>query len=300
MEFQFLFNILILFLVIFIIFKKSNENFTDISKQDLEGLQNISSMFKKGELKISKLHVTDNAQFDKDIKTKQNIVFNNGNNWIIHPPNDHRHQLYIAPSIGKNTENWNWEKGLDWTSNGKMHIQDIHTRGNSTTAGNSHTVGTSTVDGQLQVNKGIGVKHDLHFNGGNNWILHTPNDKHHTLYIAPSSTYNKGDWNFSKGTDFLSDGGISAMKLRPKVLSNIPWNGNHMALHSKPIMDQANAAYGDIIPVTFNHNNAYYHRGGFMGKSVRHDGHIYGTYDDLKHSHDEPLKHSNGHWWKWK
>ena len=300
MEFQYIYNILIIIILFFIIFRKSNENFTNISKQDLEGLQNISSMFKKGELKISKLHVTDNAQFDKDIKTKQNIVFNNGNNWIMHAPNDHRHQLYIAPSNGKNTENWDWGKGLDWHSSGKMHIQDIHTRGDSTTAGNSHTAGTSTVDGQLQVNQGIGVKHDLHFNGGNNWILHTPDDKRHTLFFAPSSTYNKTDWNWSRGTEFLSDGGISAMKLRPKVGINHLWNGDHMALHSKTIMDQASATYGDIIPVTYNHNNAYYHRGGFMGKSVRHDGHVYGTFDDLTHSRDDALKHSNGHWWKWK
>ena len=204
MEFQYIYNILIIIILFFIIFRKSNENFTNISKQDLEGLQNISSMFKKGELKISKLHVTDNAQFDKDIKTKQNIVFNNGNNWIMHAPNDHRHQLYIAPSNGKNTENWNWGKGLDWHSSGKMHIQDIHTRGDSTTSGNSHTAGTSTVDGQLQVNQGIGVKHDLRFNGGNNWILHTPDDNRHMLYIAPSTTFNKTDWNWSKQTVFYS------------------------------------------------------------------------------------------------
>ncbi len=261
-------------------------------------------MFKKGELKISKLHVTDNAQFDKDIKTKQNIVFNNGNNWIIHPPNDHRHQLYIAPSTGKNNENWKWDVGLDWNSNGKMHIQDIHTRGNSTTAGNSHTAGTSTVDGQLQVNQGIGVKHDLQFNGGNNWILHTPDDKRHTLFIAPSSTYNKTDWNFSKGTDLLNTGGIEVVKFRPKVGKHcgMLWNGAHMALHSKGVFDAAGADWGDIVPTIYHHGHCsdHWHRGGFMSKSARHDGHIIGTYSDLQGIHGEALKHSNGHWWKWK
>ena len=75
-----------------------------------------------------------------------------------------------------------------------------------------------------------------------------------------------------------------------------------MALHSKTIMDQANATYGDIIPKTYNHENGkFFHRGGFMGMSVRHDGHIYGKFDDLTHSRDFALKlPENGHWWMWK
>ena len=143
-------------------------------------------------------------------------------------------------------------------------------------------------------------EHDLQFNGGNNWILHTPDDKRHTLYFTPSATYGKTNWNWSKGTEFIPNGGISIVKLRPKLGINHPWNGAHMELHSKAIMDKASAGYGDIIPVTYNHRNAYFHRGGFMGKSVRHDGHIYGAYTDLRHTYDQALKHSNGQWWKWK
>jgi hypothetical protein len=74
MEFQYIFNILVVILFIFIIFKKSNENFSNISKQDLEGVQNIASMYKNGELKVAKLHVTDNAQFDKNIKVNEYIT----------------------------------------------------------------------------------------------------------------------------------------------------------------------------------------------------------------------------------
>jgi hypothetical protein len=37
-----------------------------------------------------------------------------------------------------------------------------------------------------------------------------------------------------------------------------------------------------------------------MGKSVRHDGHIYGAFTDLRHTYDQSLKHQNGNWWKWK
>ena len=174
MEFQYIFNILVVILFIFIIFKKSNENYTNISNQDLEGLQNLSSMYKNGELKIAKLHVTDNAQFDKDINTKQNIVFNNGNNWIIHAPNDHRHQLYIAPSTGKNNGNWDWGKGLDWHSSGKMHIQDIHTRGNSTTAGkincNNLHVNDYMYTNRLDIKAKRGTTHFNHDNKGKTYF----------------------------------------------------------------------------------------------------------------------------------
>ncbi len=70
MEFQYIYNILVIIILFFLIFKKSNENFSNISKQDLEGIQNITSMYKNGELKVAKLHVTDDAQFDKKISSK--------------------------------------------------------------------------------------------------------------------------------------------------------------------------------------------------------------------------------------
>ena len=60
----------ILIILFFLIFRKSNEALTNISKQDLEGIQNITSMYKNGELKVAKLHVTDDAQFDKKISSK--------------------------------------------------------------------------------------------------------------------------------------------------------------------------------------------------------------------------------------
>ena len=80
MEYQNIYNILFIIVLLIIIYKISNlnsENFTNISKQDLEGIQNISSMYKNGELKIAKLHVTDNAQFDKNITATEKIMSKN-------------------------------------------------------------------------------------------------------------------------------------------------------------------------------------------------------------------------------
>ena len=54
----------------FLIFRKSNEAFTNISKQDLEGIQNISSMYKNGELKIFE----PRNRAEKERREKPNIL----------------------------------------------------------------------------------------------------------------------------------------------------------------------------------------------------------------------------------
>ena len=64
MIFQDTFNIIVLLLLIFIIYKLSFERFSNLTTQDLESISNLSSMYDKGELKISKLHVIDDAKFD--------------------------------------------------------------------------------------------------------------------------------------------------------------------------------------------------------------------------------------------
>jgi hypothetical protein len=70
MIFQDTFNIIVLLLLIFIIYKLSFERFSNLTTQDLESISNLSSMYDKGELKISKLHVTDDVKFDKNLKVK--------------------------------------------------------------------------------------------------------------------------------------------------------------------------------------------------------------------------------------
>ena len=52
------------------------------------------------------------------------------------------------------------------------------------------------------------VKNDIIKNGGNNWIFHTPDDKRHTLYIAPSKTKGKQNWNWPKQTRFEATGEV--------------------------------------------------------------------------------------------
>lgn len=67
-------------------------------------------------------------------------------------------------------------------------------------------------DGNLKtdINNGdLDVKGDIKFTGGNNWILHTPDDKRTSLYLAPSKVYNNQSWDFEKGFN-LNKGSFDA------------------------------------------------------------------------------------------
>ena len=61
--------------------------------------------------------------------------------------------------------------------------------------------------------KSLTVDDDLQFTGKNNWILHTPDDNRRTLYVAPSKTAGKTDWDWANQTKFNADGSIEMKKL---------------------------------------------------------------------------------------
>jgi hypothetical protein len=61
-------------------------------------------------------------------------------------------------------------------------------------------------EGHLSIAGGLAVNGDIVFNGGNNWIIHTPDDNRRTMYIAPSRAYGNGDWNWEAQTRFEADG----------------------------------------------------------------------------------------------
>jgi len=49
-------------------------------------------------------------------------------------------------------------------------------------------------------------KGDIIMDGGNNWIFHTPDDGRHHMYIAPSRTKGRSDWNWDKQFRLQNDG----------------------------------------------------------------------------------------------
>ena len=63
-------------------------------------------------------------------------------------------------------------------------------------------------NGDVHHSRSAYIKGDIIKHGGNNWIIHTPDDKRHTLYIAPSRTKGKNDWNWEKQTRFESTGEV--------------------------------------------------------------------------------------------
>ena len=116
-----LYKIMLIVFFILIIYKLKNyEHNTIISSQDIQAIQNLSSMFNKGELKISKLHVTNDAQFDKNINNdekflvpKKSIIAYHGNTapegWAIcdgqNGTPDLRGRFILASGNGANLTN---------------------------------------------------------------------------------------------------------------------------------------------------------------------------------------------------
>ena len=84
-----------------------------------------------------------------------------------------------------------------------------YVRGPLTVDGSDATInGAVNVNGYLTAKQGIAVRDDIVYNGGNNWILHTPDDGRRTLYIAPSRAYGNTDWNWGAQTRFEPDGTV--------------------------------------------------------------------------------------------
>ena len=63
-------------------------------------------------------------------------------------------------------------------------------------------------NGDAHHSRSAHIKGDIIKNGGNNWIIHTPDDRRHTLYIAPSRTKGRTDWNWRNQTRFESTGEV--------------------------------------------------------------------------------------------
>jgi hypothetical protein len=60
----------------------------------------------------------------------------------------------------------------------------------------------------MSVKGNANVKGDIIFDGGNNWIMHTPDDKRNSLHITPSKTKGKTDWDWQKQTRFEPTGEV--------------------------------------------------------------------------------------------
>jgi hypothetical protein len=72
------------------------------------------------------------------------------------------------------------------------------------------------VHGELGVDRDAVVRGDLLFDGGNNWIVHTPDDGRRIMYVAPSGAAGRRDWNWDAHTRFEPGGKVSAQLLEAR------------------------------------------------------------------------------------
>jgi hypothetical protein len=71
--------------------------------------------------------------------------------------------------------------------------------------GGATNIGGSIINMHSPIN-GLDVKHDLLFTGDNNWIVHTPNDGRHAMFISPSSAQGNKEWNWNHGLQIDANG----------------------------------------------------------------------------------------------
>ena len=110
------------------------------------------------------------------------------------------------------------------------------------------------INGNIDANGGVGVKNDIHFTGGNNWTLHTPDDRRHILYLAPSTAYGNKSWNWGKQTRFHPNGNIDT-KGNLSVSGNI--TGNKFLLNDGTEISSQIHKLKDVVLSSYDKNNVF-------------------------------------------
>ena len=100
-------------------------------------------------------------------------------------------------------ENYVMPKDIKYTAGGNLEFKSAKTE----------SVTTKNVETENIKTKSATIDGDLQFTGKNNWILHTPDDERRTLFVAPSKTANKTDWDWANQTKFNADGSVEMKKL---------------------------------------------------------------------------------------
>ena len=158
-----------------IILKSSNKGTEQSSIGFYNGTTRTSVLqpYTNGEMGWWGSHFTINQG---NLKIRGDLVFNGGNNWVIHTPDDKRSILYIAQSKTYGKEDWDWDNAM---TKDRMNLYNPKMTVKS-----------------MQVNGNHNIRGDLVFNGGNNWVIHTPDDNRSILYLVQSKTYGKKDWDW--------------------------------------------------------------------------------------------------------
>jgi hypothetical protein len=99
------------------------------------------------------------------------------------------------------------DKYPDGWGNG-IHAWDVYANGTVATGQNG--VLQASMNGQGDVR----ASGNVILNGGNNWMLHTPNIMENTsMWIAPTTAYNNETWNWNNALKLDADGTMNSKKM---------------------------------------------------------------------------------------
>lgn len=328
-------NIIFVFFIIYFVYKfsclnkKNKENFSnktfitltedEVKKMinntylaDIEAIRNLSDVATKlqsggltipGNLKIKgKLTVDKDANvmnnlYVKDYTSSKRLDIRNNESvpgrWWTHFNYDNKGKNYIRGPL--NVDQGNLTTNGEMISNGKMTTKNINSNGDITT-------------NNLTSRGDIRLKTNLVFDGTNRWIMHTPNDGRHIMYIAPSKhVSNKDDWQWSQGAELHHNNHkkfhgntevtgtayhatTATHKLRPRHHCN--WVDHGCISRS---LDSAGAAPGDTVPMKWN-EGTHLDGGGFiMNERRTTDGQLFTRYSKLHGSDMSHRTEHNGH-----
>lgn len=128
--------------------------------------------------------------------------------------------MRTTPDMGANNSDPYWLQKIttgDNKSSLRLTINDDHDEAFEVW-GNACAVGDCAGPGALQHmfraqgdtfhRADVRIGGDMKFVGGNNWVIHTPDDNRRAMYITPSRAYGSEDWNWEAQTRFEPDGSV--------------------------------------------------------------------------------------------
>jgi hypothetical protein len=216
--------------------KKKLENVITTTVRTMDGINLVGNLELGGIIKAKGFHLHDGSRIKEVIRTKDklavpldkegNINLNPGKGKSINMTNlnipksgritfgnKEDNDPYHLRKIGDKDRN-HLRLTLNDNNNESLQIWGDSCKGDKckpdggTEKHAFYTSGDAVHQRNLVTKGNAYVKNDIIKNGGNNWIFHTPDDKRHTLYIAPSRTKGKQDWNWPKQTRFEANGEV--------------------------------------------------------------------------------------------